>query len=157
MRSIHSPLKPIFAGLCVFALSGVAQAEPENLDVACDQPVFMLVLGQIEDREPMSVYGAALRELPTYPEQQGYYRFTRPTEIFEGEWPGNQFVIGARFPCVEAARGFWYSDDYQGIRELRAGAGTISVSIHPINDPPERVNGDRPKRLFAQQEPQQNP
>lgn len=145
------------ASLCALVLSTPAQAEPENLDVACDKSVIMLVLGQIENSEPMRTYGAALRGLPTYPEQQGYYRFTRPTEVFEGEWPDNQFVIGARFPCAEAARGFWYSDDYQGIRNLRAGAGKISVSVHPINDPPDRVNEDRPKRLFSKQEPQKNP
>lgn len=149
--------KSILAGLSVLALSTPVLAEPENLDVACEAPVIMLVLGQIENAEPMKVYGEALRNLSTYPEQQGYYRFTRPTEVFEGEWPDNQFVIGARFPCAEAARGFWYSDDYQGIRHLRAGAGKISVSVHPINDPPSRVNGDTPKRLFAEQEPQQNP
>lgn len=147
----------VFAGMCALTFSTPVLAEPETLDVACDAPVIMLVLGQIENSEPMRTYGEALRNLPTYPEQQGYYRFTRPTEVFEGEWPDNQFVIGARFPCAEAARGFWYSDDYQGIRHLRAGAGKISVSVHPINDPPERVNGDTPKRLFSEQEPQKNP
>lgn len=138
-------------------LSSTAYAEPENLDVACDTPVIMLVLGQIENQEPMRTYGAQLRELNTYPEQQGYYQFTRPTEVFEGEWSDNQFVIGAKFPCAEAARGFWYSDDYQGIRELRAGAGTLTISVHPIAEPPERITGAKPKRLFAEQETQPNP
>jgi len=138
-------------------LCGPAFAEPENLDVACDTPVIMLVLGQVENQEPMRTYGAQLRQLSTYPEQQGYYQITRPTEVFEGEWPDNQFVIGARFPCVEAARGFWYSDEYQGIRELRAGAGTITVSVHPIQDPPAHITGVAPKRLFAEQETQDNP
>lgn len=132
-------------------------AEPDQVETDCDVPVIMLVLGQIENQAPMAVYGQRLRELSTYPEQQGYYRFTRPTEVFEGEWPDNQFVIGARFPCVEAARGFWYSDDYQDIRHLRSGAGKISVTVHPINDPPARVDGSKPKRLFSKQEPQDNP
>jgi hypothetical protein len=137
--------------------SMAVQAEPQNLDVACDKPVIMLVLGQIENQAPMRTYGARLRELPTYPEQQGYYQFTRPTEVFEGEWPENQFVIGAKFPCVEAARGFWYSDEYQAIRELRAGAGKLTISVHPILDPPAHITGADPKRLFAEQQPQQNP
>ncbi|MEQ8508991.1 MAG: DUF1330 domain-containing protein [Rhodospirillaceae bacterium] len=149
----------IQAGVSALFLMGVgsATAEPENIDSECAAPVIMLVLGQIENQEPMSAYGTQLRQLSTYPEQQGYYQFTRPTEVFEGEWPDNQFVIGAKFPCVEAARGFWYSDDYQAIRHLRAGAGKITVTVHPIADPPARIDGTSPKRLFSQQNVQQNP
>ena len=143
--------------LAALFIAQPAFAEPEHLDVACDKPVIMLVLGKIENSEPMRAYGAQLRELNTYPEQQGYYQFTAPTEVFEGEWPENQFVIGAKFPCAEAARGFWFSDDYQGIRELRADAGTLTISVHPIQDPPAHITGATPKRLFAQQETQPNP
>jgi uncharacterized protein (DUF1330 family) len=139
------------------AMTSSTFAEPEQRDVACDKPVIMLVLGKIENQEPMRAYGKQLRQLPTYPEQQGYYQFMRPTEVFEGEWPENQFVIGAKFPCVEAARGFWFSDAYQGIRPMRAGAGKLSISVHAINDPPAYITDANPQRLFAQQETQANP
>ena len=144
-------------GLCLF-LSGPAEAEPEQQDVACDKPVIMLVHGTITDRDAMGTYGRALRALNTYPEQQGYYEFTRPTEYFEGEpWVDGRFVIGARFPCAEAARGFWYSDDYQAIRELRSGATDgLTVSVHPINPRPEGLR-ETPLRLFSQQERQDTP
>ena len=139
-------------------LSGAnAGAEPEQLDVPCDKPVVMLVIGYTADMEDLSEYGAHLIALNTYAEQQGYYIFTEPDETFEGVWPDDRWVVAARFPCVEAARGFWYSDDYQAIRKYRAGVGPISVTIHPVNAAPERVDGNRPVRLFAKQTPQPNP
>ena len=134
-----------------------AFAEPEQLEVACDKPVMMLVIVQLEHPEALATYGKELRKLPTYADQQGYYHFTVHTEMFEGEWPEKQGVLGAKFPCIEAARGFWFSDEYQGIRKFRSGAGTVTVTVHPINEMPVHINGARPKRLFAQQPQQTNP
>ena len=134
-----------------------AFAEPEQLDVVCDKPVIMLVIVQVENEEPLAAYGKELRKLTTYPDQQGYYLFDVQTEAFEGDWSENQGVMGAKFPCVEAARGFWFSDEYQGIREVRSGAGIVTVTVHPINETPAHINGVRPKRLFAHQPTQANP
>jgi len=147
-------------GLCVLLAlirTTPAFAEPEQLEVACDKPVIMLVIVQLENPEPMAAYMEELGKLPTYRDQQGYYHFTVHAEVFEGTWPEKQGVLGAKFPCAEAARGFWFSDEYQGIREVRSGAGTVTVSIHPIHETPTHITGAPPKRLFAQQPTQANP
>lgn len=118
----------------------------------------MLVIGRLNSKDSLKAYGKALRQLNTYAQQQGYYEFaTRPSETFEGEWPDNQFIVGARFPCVEAARGFWYSEDYQAIRHLRAGEADISVTIHPTNDIPDYIGKEQPLRLLPPQKPQKSP
>lgn len=133
-----------------------AHVDP-GVDPACDSPVLMMVLGTIEDREPLRIYTEALGRLPTYPEQQGYYVMTRPFEIFEGEWPEDRLFVVAQFPCAAAARGFWFSDDYQGIRALRAGTGPIGVSLHRLEPAPARINGEPPLRLLAPRPTQANP
>jgi len=164
-------LRPYILILTLYALAACAQPGPEDVQVPgvgklkvqalneqCADAVMMVVIGRMNAKDALKEYGVALRKLNTYPEQQGYY-YTElhPTEIFEGDWPDNQFVLNAKFPCIEAARGFWYSEDYQSIRHLRAGAGHLTVSIHPINEVPEYVNGEKPLRLFEQRPTQTNP
>jgi len=148
-----------FSFFVLLALFNTAHAfaEPEQLDVVCDKPVIMLVIVQVENEEPLAAYGEELRKLTTYPDQQGYYLFDVQTEAFEGDWSENQGVMGAKFPCVEAARGFWFSDEYQGIREVRSGTGKVTATIHPIHETPAHIVGAKPKRLFAQQPKQANP
>ena len=98
-----------------------------------DGPVLMLVLGTIEDRDKMAKYQGALMESGLYPENQGYYiAVGRPIEMFEDEWPAKQGMVIARFPSLEHARSFWYSEEYQKrIKPLREGAGTFNVSVFP--------------------------
>lgn len=148
---------PLFVFLLLLSAQ-MANAEPEQVEVECAEPVIMLVIGRLASEDALKEYGAALQKLNAYPEQQGYYfAEIRPAEVFEGVWPDNQFVLSAKFPCVEAARGFWHAEEYQAIRHMRAGAGDISVSIHPINAVPDYITGAKPERLFEQQPRQENP
>jgi len=136
----------------------VPQPVALKLSAQCDDPVIMMVVGRLNSADALKEYSVELQKLNTYPEQQGYYLAEfRPTEMLEGSWPDNQFVLTAKFPCVEAARGFWFAEEYQAIRHLRSGAGDISVSIHPINDVPKYINGAIPKRLIEQRPTQSSP
>ena len=98
---------------------------------ADDTPVFMVVIGNIEDRDRMTAYQGALMESGLYPRHQGHYvAFGKPVEMFEGSWPDNQGLVIARFPSLDHARRFWNSDDYQKrIKPLREGAGEFNVSV----------------------------
>lgn len=151
----------LVAGGFFFGRNSYAQPEVRLIDEgagnACDTPALMMVLGQIKDREPLRRYSAELAKLSTYPEQQGYYMMGRPFEVFEGVWPDDRLFVVAHFPCAAAARGFWFSEDYQSIRELRAGMGPLSVSLHELRAPPEWLSGAPPLRLLDEQATQPNP
>jgi uncharacterized protein (DUF1330 family) len=42
-------------------------------------------------------------------------------EVLEGEWPGQRRVI-LEFPSVEAARAWWDSPEYEGLKAKRKAA-----------------------------------
>lgn len=96
-----------------------------------DGPVYMLVIGRIENREKMAAYQNALMESGLYPAHESYYlAFGKPVEMFEGDWPDNQGMVVAKFPSLQQARAFWNSDRYQNeIKPLRDGAGSFNVSV----------------------------
>lgn len=95
------------------------------------KPAYMLVIGRIEDGQKMAQYQAALTASGLYPRNEGGYLVRgRPIEMFEGEWPGNQAVVIAKFASADHARNFWHSDTYQNeIKPLRAGAGDFTVAL----------------------------
>jgi uncharacterized protein (DUF1330 family) len=99
---------------------------------ACDQPVRMLVYGEIRDRKAFGAYVRAIAEAGLYARTGGYYEAMSPAlEVFEGSPPPERGVVIARFPCLEAARRFWYSPEYAEIRKLRAGIAEFEVLVLP--------------------------
>lgn len=111
-------------------------------DTPHERPVYMLVLADLEDREPMADYARAMQELGLYEKNAGYYTaFGRPVEVFEGEWPDHQPIVLARFPSLAHARRFWHSPEYQHqVKPLREGAGRFRVAVFEELPVPERID-----------------
>jgi uncharacterized protein (DUF1330 family) len=94
-----------------------------------DRPAYLLVQGQVTDREGFKAYNAALP--PIYRKYRGQYLALVPAplvEVVEGD-PENRSVVIARFPSREAARAFWNSPEYTAAKKLRAGKGTFFVTL----------------------------
>ena len=93
------------------------------------RPAYLLVQGQVTDREGFKAYNAALP--PIYRKYGGEYLALVPAalvEVAEGP-PENRSVVLARFPSREAARAFWDSPEYAEAKKLREGKGTFFVMI----------------------------
>jgi uncharacterized protein (DUF1330 family) len=107
----------------------------------CSEPVLMLVHGEILDRSKFGAYIQALGSSGLYPKNNGYYRAISPViDTFEGSPPANRGVVLARFPCLEAARGFWNSDEYQEIKKLRKDSSRFEVTVLRELPIPDYVN-----------------
>ncbi|GEM_PF-507311 len=105
----------------------------------CDTPVRMLVFGTIADRQAFGAYGRALMESGLYPRTGGYWTAVSPIlEVFEGEPPAGRGVVISHFPCIEAAREFWFDEQYQTeIIPLRRDISEFEVLVLPTVPIPE--------------------
>ena len=96
---------------------------------AADHPAYLLVQGQVTDREGFKAYSAVLP--PIYRRYGGEYLALVPAplvEVAEGN-AENRSIVLARFPSRAAARAFWDSPEYAAARKLRDGKGTFFVTI----------------------------
>lgn len=112
--------------------AGGYRFERETGEAQCNKPVRMLVYGEIEDRKKFLAYVRAIGESGLYESTGGYYEgITPPLAVFEGEPPQTRGVVISRFPCLQAAKDFWYSDKYEAIRPLREGIAQFEVIVLP--------------------------
>lgn len=111
-----------------------AAPPPPPPQSTCDQPVYMVIAGPTHDRARMMAYGKAIADSKLYEQLGGYYvNAPQPLATFEGERPPGHATLIVRFPCLENARAFWYSREYQeNIRPLRLNpsAGDYLVTIY---------------------------
>lgn len=106
----------------------------------CAAPVYMVVYGNIYDRARFGAYARAIGEAGLYPKTQGYYAAITPTlDVFEGEPGESHGMVLVEFPCLQAARDFWYSDDYEAIKPLREGISNFTVTIVPSLPKPDYI------------------
>ena len=118
--------------------AGGYQLRRKRDSVDCDQPVRMLVYGEIHDRKAFGRYLQALRESGLYRKYGGYYEAVTPAlDVFEGSPPESRGVVIVHFPCVDAARRFWRSDEYAEIRKLREGIADFEVLVLPVPQLPK--------------------
>jgi len=50
------------------------------------------------------------------------------TEVLEGDW-GETKIVLHRWSTMQAARDFWFSEEYQQAKKLREGTGTFRVIL----------------------------
>ncbi len=93
----------------------------------------MVIYGEIGDRARLRAYAEALRASGLYPRLLGYYLIApNPVAVFEGEIPAEASTLIVRFPCLAAARAFWFSRAYQEkVRPARRNpsAGRFTVTV----------------------------
>jgi 2-iminobutanoate/2-iminopropanoate deaminase len=109
-----------------------------EVPAGCSEPVVMVVLGELSERgfqrpaDGSPGYGEQLRQSRLYERYEGWYLLSgRPAEVFEGRFDARRMLLAAEFPCLEAARQWYHSDDYTRIRKLRDGAGEFTIAVWP--------------------------
>ncbi|GGY39821.1 DUF1330 domain-containing protein [Parvularcula lutaonensis] len=96
-----------------------------------NQPVYTFVYVQVKDHDDyMDRYG---RHLGPIIEKFGgrFLAATKTAGVVEGEQPGNWAVL-AEFPSMEAAQGFYGSDEYAPYLKLRReelSDGSLMISF----------------------------
>ena len=96
----------------------------------CTRPAYLVVWIDNLDRAKSGPYGDALRKTQIVPSYGGEYKATgKPSLLLEGTWPEGRAVVVEKYPCLDAIKKFWYSDQYQKeVMPLRAGSGDYTVA-----------------------------
>ena len=110
-------------------LAAPVSAEERPAEGEAALPGYMVVIGNGVDPAGMRDYARAA--VPLLFQYGGKLLFTTEegqTEVLEGgPFPGSIRVF--RFPSIQAARDYYYSDAYQAAIPLRAGNGKIDVML----------------------------
>jgi uncharacterized protein (DUF1330 family) len=113
------------------ARGAAATALPNLAGLAdCTRPAYLVVWIDNLDRSKSAAYGEALRRTQIVASYGGEYKATgTPALLLEGSWPPGRGLVIEKYPCLEAIKRFWYSEQYQKeLMPLRAGSGDYTVA-----------------------------
>lgn len=86
---------------------------------------YVIITEDIKDAEAMKAYGeAAMKAMGG----ATVLAADRKAETIEGEWHGSQTVL-LEFDSVDAAKAWYYSDEYQAAAKLRQAAADCNGVI----------------------------
>ena len=108
-----------------------ASASRSAVPAVCNDPVYMLVMVDRLDRTKSKAYGDGLRSTGIVKRHGGQYKAVgAPLVMLEGAWPKDRSMVLETYPCLEALRTMWYSEEYQKrLKPLRAGSGEYTVAV----------------------------
>lgn len=115
-----------------------AAAVPGAPAGACAEPVYLVVWIEHLNRTKSKAYGDALRASQIVRRHGGRYIAVSPPILpLEGNWPADRGVVIEEYPCLEALRTMWFSDEYQKqLKPLREGSGEYTVGVFKKFVPP---------------------
>ena len=131
-----APIIASLVGAAVLGGTAVAQ-DPVPLEgaaaspVSCNDPVLLVVWIEHLDRSKSKPYGDGLRSTKIVPRHGGrYLAVSPPMQVLEGKWPADRGFVVEQYPCEQAFREMWFSNEYQEkLKPLRAGSGDYTVAL----------------------------
>ena len=114
---------------CLLCVSATVLADGHTPDTKSARPGYMVVIARGVDPTTMGDYANAA--VPLLLEYGGKLLFTTPenkNEVIEGG-PFTASVRVFQFPSLQAARDFYFSEEYQVAIPLRAGNGKLDILL----------------------------
>ena len=130
----------------LFAMAGLAvgaagmwffntEARAVPADPAPENPAYLVVLGDIYDREAF-IEGYVGKLAPIYDQYGGAYLAAgRNWELMEGEGDFKSFVI-SKWPSMEAGRAFWNSEEYAPLKDARIKNNWAAFDVYLLEGLP---------------------
>lgn len=130
------PAPPALAAVQASAAPAATSLDPAVCAGA--EPVYLVVWIEHLDRTKSKGYGDALRASQIVRRHGGRYIAVSPPILpLEGNWPADRGFVIEEYPCLDALKAMWFSDEYQKqLKPLREGSGEYTVGVFKKFVPP---------------------